>query len=117
MPWWSWILLWVALAALSLLFIAFLGWRVFRGFTATMRELAAAESGIGSVGRTAAAEPGPAAPAAEPAVSIPAIFADPEAARLNYDAGKQERTEARRLRRVARRAERGQPQSLRDLRL
>ena len=39
MPWWSWIVIWIALVALSLLFFGVLGVRLFRQFMATLKEL------------------------------------------------------------------------------
>ena len=42
MPWWSWIVIWIALVALSLLFFVVLGARLFRQFMATVKELEAA---------------------------------------------------------------------------
>ncbi|MDQ0756434.1 hypothetical protein [Arthrobacter sp. B3I4] len=129
MPWWSWIVIWIALVALSLLFIGVLGVRLFRQFMAVTKELAQAgdrfstlgsvpatsgsavvqaasvgsDSGAGSSGTGAPAEPGS------------AVFAPPETMRQNYHASKAARQEARRIRRVERKAERGQPQALRDI--
>ncbi|MEO8222956.1 MAG: hypothetical protein ABI563_19500, partial [Specibacter sp.] len=37
MAWWSWILLWIALSALSLLFMVFLGFKLWRQASATVR--------------------------------------------------------------------------------
>jgi len=42
MPWWSWILIWIALIALSLLFYVLLGIRLYRQFMAVMKDLGAA---------------------------------------------------------------------------
>ena len=39
MPWWSWIVIWIALVALSLLFFGVLGLRLFRQATTTLAEL------------------------------------------------------------------------------
>ena len=39
MPWWSWIVIWIALVALSLLFFVVLGVRLYRKFMATVKEL------------------------------------------------------------------------------
>jgi hypothetical protein len=44
-----------------------------------------------------------------------AVFADPAAMRHDYDASKVARQEARRLRRIQRKTERGQRQALRDI--
>jgi hypothetical protein len=110
MPLWFWILLWVALCALAIIFMALLGWRIFRQFMRTLREFEAAADRLGS---GLQAEP----PLAEPHHPRPAIFADPAALKEECAAGKEHRREERRQRRVARRAAQGQRQSLRDLRL
>lgn len=122
-------MIWIALVALSLLFIGVLGVRLFRQFMAVTKELgqagdrfstlgpAPATSGsavvqvgaVGSDGEAAAAGPGL---AAQPGS---AVFAPPEMMRHNYHASKAARQEARRNRRVQRKAERGQPQALRDI--
>lgn len=110
MPFWFWILLWVALCAVALLFVIYLGWRIFRAVVATMAEFEAA-----------AAKFAPPAPPArdrpqEPGeVFVPAVFVHPDRARAEYVEGKVRRRQARLERRVARRAARGQRQSLRDL--
>ncbi|MFD1211532.1 hypothetical protein ACFQ36_05695 [Arthrobacter sp. GCM10027362] len=108
MPFWFWILLWVALCAVALLFIIFLGWRIFRAFMATLADLEAAAAKL-----TVTAAPSPAVPK-DDGVSIPAVFKDPERVRADYVEGKVRRREARRVRRVARRAARGQRQSVHD---
>jgi hypothetical protein len=117
MPWWSWIVIWIALVALSLLFFVVLGARLFRQFMATVKELgeagerfsgfpaAAAAAGTGQEDRAArsASEPGS------------AVFAPPAEMQHDYHASKLARQDARRLRRIQRKAERGQPQALRDI--
>jgi hypothetical protein len=115
MPWWSWIVIWIALVALSLLFFVVLGARLFRQFMTTVRELHDAAERFSRL---------PSAPtdpeAADPAGGSPggldaAVFASPARVRQDYHAAKIVRQEARRLRRVQRKADRGQPQSLRDI--
>lgn len=97
--------------ALSAAYILLLGIKVFRDFAATMRALDEAGDKFGAgLGRVQA----------EPADSVPeawrpAVFASPEQLRHDYEAGKEARKLERRRRRVARKAERGQPQSLKDL--
>jgi hypothetical protein len=112
MPWWSWILIWVALVALSLLFYVLLGIRLFRQFMATVKDLSAAGEKLGHI---APAEQ----PAASPQAAGPrpgsAVFASPAVMRHDYEASKSSRREQRRLRRVQRKADRGQPQALGDL--
>ena len=127
MPWWSWILLWIALIALSLLFYGVLGVRLFRKFTTTARELgeaadrfsrlpapavpgadsAAAGSSTADAGPGTALRPAPGA----------AVFASPAQMRHDYHASKFARQEARRVRRIRRKRERRQPQALRDIEL
>lgn len=112
MPWWSWILIWVALVALSLLFYLLLGIRLFRQFMATMKDLGAAGEKLGHFGPF----PDPEEPGGDgtPAAGS-AVFASPAAMRHDYEASKSSRREARRLRRVQRKKDRGQPQALGDL--
>ncbi|MGP4031990.1 hypothetical protein [Pseudarthrobacter sp. 1C304] len=129
MPWWSWIVIWIALVAVSLLFFVVLGARLYRQFMATLKDLGeAAErfstlpsapgtiglSGVhvgrvGSDGDDAEERSGP---LPEPGS---AIFASPAQMRHDYRASKFARQEARRQRRIQRRTERGQPQRLRDI--
>ncbi|QNE14687.1 hypothetical protein [Pseudarthrobacter sp. NBSH8] len=116
MPWWSWILIWIALIALSLLFYVLLGIRIYRQFMLVMKDL-------GAVG-TKVSHLAPAATTADdglrPAESVQpgaAVFASPAQMRHDYDASKSSRREDRRQRRIQRRRDRGQPQSLRDLNL
>jgi hypothetical protein len=112
MPWWSWILIWVALIALSLLFYVLLGIRLFRQFMATVKDLSAAGEKLGHLAPVDLPSPEP-----DPAGPRPgsAVFASPAAMRHDYEASKSSRREQRRLRRVQRRTDRGQPQSLGDL--
>lgn len=113
MPWWSWILLWIALIALSLLFYVLLGIRLFRQFMATVHELSAAGK------RFSHFDPFAETSDVEPSVSAKqagsAVFASPEQMRHDYVTAKASRQEVRRKRRVLRKAERGQPQSLHDI--
>lgn len=113
MPWWSWIVIWIALVALSLLFYVLLGIRLYRQFMATVRDLGAAGEKLGHLAPSPAfvAEPRPLG-SAEPGA---AVFASRAQMRHDYDASKSSRREDRRQRRVQRKSDRGQPQSLRDL--
>ncbi|MCA4131459.1 hypothetical protein [Arthrobacter sp. M4] len=115
MTWWSWILLWVALIALSLLLHVLLGVRLFRQAMATVKELGAAGEKLGHLGPF----PEPDKPDNDGGKRLlppgSAVFAPPEQMRHDYLAAKAARREARRKRRVERRAERGQPQSLHDI--
>jgi hypothetical protein len=112
MPWWSWILIWVALVALSLLFYVLLGIRLFRQFMATMKDLGAAGEKLGHLNPPEVQEsPG------DPEGPRPgsAVFASPAVMRHDYEASKLARREERRRRRVQRKKDRGQPQALGDL--
>jgi hypothetical protein len=119
MPWWSWILIWVALVSLSLLFFVLMGIRLFRQFMATVKELGEAGDKLTSLPVAAAASAGDAGPV--PGTSATGVapglapFASPHQVRHDYHASKEARREARRQRRVRRKTERGQPQSLRDI--
>ncbi|MGN7252443.1 hypothetical protein [Arthrobacter sp. SAFR-014] len=118
MPWWSWILIWVALVSLSLLFFVLMGVRLFRQFMATVKELGEAGDKLTSLPVAAAASagadplPGPYAVGVAPGM---APFASPHQVQHDYRASKEARREARRQRRVRRKADRGQPQRLRDI--
>ena len=131
MPWWSWIVIWIALVALSLLFFVVLGVWLFRKFTTTLKELGEAgerfstfpagpaTSGsadvhpgrVGSDGDDAGDGSGP---RVEPGS---AVFASPVEMGHDYRASKLARREARRQRRVQRKLDRGQPQRLHDIEL
>ena len=119
MPWWSWSLIWIALIALSLLFYLLLGIRLFRKFMVTVRELGAAGEKLGHL-----PDARPVIDASDSDSSCPphlapgaAVFASPHRMRHDYHASKASRVEARRQRRIRRKAERGQPQRLRDIEL
>lgn len=131
MPWWTWIVIWIALISLSLLFYGVLGVRLFRQFMATVKELGEAgdrfsnfasaplTSGsaavhVDDVGSNGDGEGTGSGLRAAPGS---AVFAPPASMRHDYHASKVARQEARRLRRIRRKAERGQPQALRDINL
>jgi hypothetical protein len=114
MPWWSWIVIWIALVALSLLFFVVLGVRLFRQFMTTTKELGEAGERFGNL-PSAAPDPETAEPAALAPLPGSAVFASPALVRDDYDAAKAARREARRLRRVQRKRDRGQPQRLHDI--
>lgn len=107
MEWWTWILLWLALAALALIFLGFLAWRIFRGFTGVMDELGRASE---SLAPDYAAETDPV-----PRRTPLAIFRTPGAVRAENFREARLRQWQRLERRVRRRSLRGQPQRLRDL--
>ena len=112
MPWWSWILIWVALVALSLLFYPLLGLRLFRQFMATAKDLGEAGSRLGRLGPL---EQSPEAATEERPAPGSAVFASPALMRHDYEASRSRRREERRRRRVQRKKDRGQPLALGDL--
>ncbi|MBT2595050.1 hypothetical protein [Arthrobacter sp. ISL-72] len=122
MPWWSWILIWIALVAVSLLFYVLLGIRLFRKFMATVKDLGAAGERFGAP-LADLTDPAPQwemasdekRSAERRAVQGSAVFASPMQMRHDYSASKSSRREERRRRRVQRKADRGQPQALRDI--
>ncbi len=112
MPWWSWILIWVALVAVSLLFYVLLGIRLFRQIMATLKDLGAAGDKLGQLGPIEQPATDPNSAKAHPGS---AVFASPTVMRHDYEASKSFRREERRLKRVQRKTDRGQPQALGDL--
>lgn len=115
MPWWSWIVIWVALVALALLFVVLMGLKVWRDGTKTLHAVTAVGDELSAYWadreRAAAQKP----TVVRTAVPGAAVFATPEQMKDDYLAAKEERRFARLQRRVARRKERGQLQSLRDI--
>lgn len=113
MPWWSWILIWIALVALSLLFYVLLGIRLFRQFMATVKDLGAAGEKLGHLNLALP----PVRESLQKEAEQPgfAVFASPARMRHDYHTSKSSRREDRRERRVQRRTDRGQRQSLGDL--
>lgn len=119
MPWWSWIVIWVALLALSLLYVVLLGIKLWRHVVRLGKEFSEASARMGNrpggpdgelPGRTAETP----LPEREPGW---AVSSDPALLAEEYRAGKRRRRIDRVRRRVARRRLRGQAQSLRDLEL
>jgi hypothetical protein len=127
MPWWTWIVIWIALVALSLLFFVVLGVRLFRQFMATVTELREAgdrfsrlPSGPGpteGADALSANTSGALAGSVPVAVPVPgeAVFASPARMRRYHRDSKLSRQEDRRVRRIQRKTDRGQPQSLHDI--
>lgn len=115
MPWWFWIVLWIALVALSLAYVLLLGIKVWRDLTATTKFFHEAGSRLGRYRSEKAAELEAGRPLATRAAQGAAVFASPEQMKDDYTAAKAARVAQRRRRRMASRAERGQPQSLRDI--
>ncbi|QIV88507.1 hypothetical protein [Glutamicibacter mishrai] len=117
LPWWFWVLLWTVLVLATLLVAVLAGFRLFKRGMAVVEGLGDAADHI-SAGLS---QPGTVVEYAQNPRRYPhgtdATHADPEKIRKLRDKGKAERIEARRLRRIARRSERGQAQNMRDLRL
>ncbi len=103
----------MALIAVSLLCYLLLGIRLFRKIMGTLHELSAAGAKLGHL--PAAPEPLEDDAGTRRPVAGSAVFASPEQMRHDYFAAKASRQELRRQRRVKRKAERGQPQSLHDI--
>ncbi|ALE92139.1 hypothetical protein AOC05_07005 [Arthrobacter alpinus] len=116
MPWWSWILIWVALVALALLFVTALGFKLWREASLTMRSMTAVSEQLTQRWETNS-QAFQESYVTEERNVVPgsAVFATPEQMKDDYLAAKEERRFARLQRRVARRKERGQLQSLRDI--
>ncbi|GAA2197131.1 hypothetical protein [Sinomonas flava] len=115
MPWWSWVLIWVALSACTVTFLVLAGVYLVRKGLALMRDASAA---LGEIAERPPAAEGPAHDhEASPSRRAPgsAVFADPDLMRREYEEGRELRRLSRRDRRVERRRLRGQPQSLHDL--
>ncbi|MHA7304169.1 hypothetical protein ACX80E_02820 [Arthrobacter sp. TMN-49] len=116
MPWWSWILIWIALIALSLLFMVFLGLKLWRDVASTTRTFSDVSAERAAYWEQSL-ERATVEHVTEMRADLPgsAVFASPEKMKDDYLATKEERRFARLQRRVARRKERGQLQSLRDI--
>ncbi|MHA7238746.1 hypothetical protein [Arthrobacter sp. TMS1-12-1] len=117
MLWWMWIVLWVALVAVSVIFLVVVGFRVFRRGMRTLGEFGEAMDRLqvnAPPGGTA--EDGVAAPRPGlPGIPVPAVFSAPDTVRAARDLAKTRRVDDRRARRVATRAAREQPQLLQDM--
>lgn len=117
LPWWFWVLLWTVLVLGMLLFFVLTGIKLFRGFMKLVNEAGDASDRVSEALRQSD-EPIDygVLPPREPA-GVPALFRDPQEARDTFDSEKEQRIEARRTRRVARKIQRGQPQRVSDLKL
>ncbi|MHA7156157.1 hypothetical protein [Arthrobacter sp. TMN-50] len=109
MPWWMWIVIWVALLALTLLVLAALGYHLFRKVKALLRDV---EHATDAIDRSTSPAAGPEQPTRGSTV---AVFRDPGTVRDEVHEAKALRVASRRERRIHRRVERGQPVSLKDL--
>lgn len=117
MLWWMWIVLWVALVAVSVIFLAVVGFRVFRRGMRTLGEFGEAMDRLGvDGGRTEeGGQDGLPHSQGVPGIPVPAVFSAPEDVRVASDLAKTRRQADRRERRVAKRSDRGQPQLLQDM--
>jgi hypothetical protein len=110
MFWWMWIVLWVALLAVSALFLLAVGFRVFRKAMATLGEFEESAARL---------EPVPAAGPADAdgtgGIRVPAVFSHPDEVRAANREAKRLRQGRRREQRIRRRAEHRRPQLLHDL--
>lgn len=117
LPWWFWVLLWIVLILATLLLAVVAGFRLFKRGMSVVETLGEAAEQIGE----GLAQEGTVVQYTENPRRYPhgtdATHADPEQIRQLRDLGKEERIEVRRVRRVTRRAGRGQAQNMRDLRL
>lgn len=109
-------MLWIALVALSLLFIAWLALRIWRAASTTMRTASEVGEELSAYWDGQVKLTQDQREMSERSVSPgSAVFATPEQMKDDYVAAKEDRQFIRLQRRVARRKERGQLQSLRDI--
>ncbi|MCU1632253.1 MAG: hypothetical protein JWM61_905 [Micrococcaceae bacterium] len=113
MLWWMWIVLWVALVAVSVIFLVAVGFRVFRRGMRTLGEFGEAMDRLemnvppdDGVTTSALGVPG---------IAVPAVFSAPRDVRAARELAKTGRLDDRRSRRVRKRVLRGQPQLLQDM--
>lgn len=115
LPWWFWTLLWTVLVLATLLCVVLAGFRLFRQGMKVFDTLGEASEQLGAE----FAKPGTVVDYAPVGRRYPhgteATHADPRKIKKLVRKGKAERIEARRVRRVARRTERGQAQNMQDL--
>lgn len=109
--------MWVALVALALLFAVLMGVKVWRDGSKTLHAVTAVGEELSAYWADRERDAAQ-LHATDVRTAIPgaAVFATPEQMKDDYLAEKEERRFARLQRRVARRKERGQLQSLRDIR-
>lgn len=117
MPWWSWIVIWVALLALSLLYVVLLGIKLWRHVVRLGKEFSDASARLGGPSGRFDGIPSDSLASSSDAEREPgwAVHGDPGDLAAEYRAGKRQRGADRTQRRVERRALRSQAQSLRDL--
>lgn len=113
MLWWMWIVLWVALVAVSVIFLVVVGFRVFRRGMRTFGEFGEAMDRLEV--NVPSGDGGAQPHTGVPGIPVPAVFSAPEDVRAAREVARTRRVDDRRSRRVVRRAERGQPQLLQDM--
>ncbi len=113
MLWWMWIVLWVALVAVGAIFLAVVGFRVFRRGMRTLGEFGEAMDRL-EVNPPSDDDAAPRS-AGVPGIPVPAVFSRPEDVRAARETARLRRADDRRSRRIVRRARRGQPQLLQDM--
>lgn len=113
MLWWMWIVLWVALIAVSVIFLVVVGFRVFRRMMRTLGEFGEAMDRLEV--NVSDADGGPGRSSGIPGIPVPAVFSTPEDVRAAREVARVRRSDDRRSRRVRHRAERRQPQLLQDM--
>ncbi|MHA7207962.1 hypothetical protein [Arthrobacter sp. MDT1-65] len=113
MLWWMWIVLWVAVVAVSVIFLTVIGFRVFRRGMRTLGEFGEA---MDRLEVNVPADDGLAPHhAGVPGIPVPAVFSRPEDVRTARRLAQTRRADDRRSRRIVKRAGRGQPQLLQDM--
>ena len=117
MLWWMWIVLWVAVVAVSVIFLAIVGFRVFRRGVRTLGEFGEAMDRleVNADRGEKVDESADGLHGGVPGIPVPAVFSDPEDVRAAARSAQADRRLGRRTKRVVKRAHRGQPQLLRDL--
>ncbi len=113
MLWWMWIVLWVALVLIGALFLAVVGFRVFRRGVRTFADLGEAMDRLAVT--PPAVDTVPAASRGVPGIVVPAVFSVPDEVRAAREHAGVRRADDRRSRRVELRARRRQPQLLQDM--
>jgi hypothetical protein len=113
MLWWMWIVLWVAVIAVSVIFLGVVGFRVFRRIMRTLGEFGEAMDRFDM--NTPDDGGAPVRAAALPGIPVPAVFSAPEEVGQARELARIRRSDDRRSRRVRKRVDRGQPQLLRDM--
>jgi hypothetical protein len=113
MLWWMWIVLWVALLAVSVIFLVVVGFGVFRRGMRTVGEFGEAMDRFEM--NMPADDDARNRPAGVPGIPVPAVFSAPEEVRAAREAAKIRRLDDRRSRRVRKRDRSSQPQLLQDM--